>query len=301
MQIWNDIKRSYQSGSITTRIIYANVAVFIVAKLLSVFITIGTSQEGASNFILNWFAIPSSISSLILHPWTIISYQFLHLQLHHIAFNLLFLYMFGNFFLNTFSRRQMFSVYLWGGIWGGLFYILSYNYIPYFQENLLSGQMLGASASILAIVVAAATATPNQDVHLMLIGKIKMKYLAIGVVLIDLMSITSEINAGGHIAHLGGAFAGYWFATAYLKNNKDLTAWLAKIVDFFATFTFQRKPKMKARPKTKRAADKKSDMAYNKKKNERQIEIDKILEKIKQSGYNSLSKNEKEELFKASK
>lgn len=299
MPIWDDIKRSYQSGSITTRIIYANVAVFIVAKLLSVFIAIG-AQEGGSDFILKWFAIPFSLPAILVKPWTIISYQFLHLDFHHILFNMLFLYMFGRFFLTTFSRRQMFSVYLWGGIWGGLFYILSYNYIPYFQENLLGEHMLGASASILAIVVAAATATPNQDVHLMLIGKVKMKYLAIGVVLIDLMSITSD-NAGGHIAHLGGAFAGYWFATSYLKGNKDMTAWIAKVVDFFATYSFKRKPKMKARHTSKRAATKQDDMAFNKRKKEAQGDIDKILEKIKQSGYNSLSKSEKEALFKASK
>lgn len=298
MPIWDDIKRSYQSGSITTRLIYVNVAVFIVAKLLSVFITMGSG--GGTSFILNWLAIPAYLPELIVRPWTIITYQFLHLDFFHLIRNILFFYWFGQFFLNTFSRRQLLSVYLWGGIWGGIFYLLSYNFIPYFQDNLELGIMLGASASILAVVVAAATAVPNQDVHLMLIGKVKMRYLAIGVVLIDLMSITSD-NAGGHIAHIGGAFAGYWFATAYLQNNTDITAWLAKIVDFFATYSFKRKPKMKARYTSQKAATKQDDMAFNKRKKQEQVDIDKILEKIKHSGYNSLTKSEKEALFKASK
>jgi len=299
MQIWDDIKRSYQAGTITTRIIYVNVAVFVIAKLLSVFITVA-SPEGGTGFIMNWLAIPSLIPELIVKPWTVLTYQFLHLDFLHLIFNVLWLYWFGRLFLNFFSSRQVLSLYIFGGLWGAIFYLLSYNFLPYFQNNGLNAQMLGASASILAIVVATATASPNQEIQLVLLGKIKMKYLAIAVVLIDLMSVTSG-NAGGHIAHLGGAFAGYWFATSYLKNNTDISAWIGKIVDFFATYTFKRKPKMKARPSTNRGADKKKDMAYNKYKNERQAEIDKILEKIKVSGYNSLSKSEKEELFKASK
>ncbi|MDA3852643.1 MAG: rhomboid family intramembrane serine protease [Bacteroidales bacterium] len=300
MQIWNDIKRSYQSGDITTRIIYVNVAVFVVAKLLSVLITVTGPQESGTGFIMNWFAIPSMIPELIIKPWTIFTYQFLHLDFLHLIFNILWLYWFGKLFLNFFTRRQILNVYIWGGLWGAIFYLLSYNFLPYFQHNGLSGQMLGASASILAIVVATAAAAPNEEIHLALIGKIKMKYLALAVVLIDLMSVTSS-NAGGHIAHLGGAFAGYWFATEYLKKNRDMTSWIGKLIDFFATFSFKQKPKMKARPNPKRAADKKSDLAFNKRKKEQQIEIDKILEKIKQSGYNSLSKTEKEILFKASK
>lgn len=300
MQIWNDIKRSYQSGSITTRIIYMNVAVFVVAKLLSVFITVTGTEQGDTGFIMNWFAIPSLVPQLLVRPWTIFTYQFLHLEFLHLIFNVLWLYWFGRLFLNYFSRRQVLSVYIWGGLWGATFYLLSYNFLPYFQDNAISGQMLGASASILAIVVATATAAPNEEIHLALLGKVKMKYLAIAVVLIDLMSVTSG-NAGGHIAHLGGAFGGYWFATEYLKRNTDMSAWIGKIIDFFATYSFKPKPKMKAHPNTQRAASKKSDLTYNKRKNEHQVEIDKILEKIKQSGYNSLTKSEKEALFKASK
>ena len=296
MAIWDDIKRSYQSGSITTRLVYANVGVFVVAKLLSVLITMGAGQDAGTYFLMDWLAIPSALPQLLLRPWTIVTYQFLHLEFLHLIFNVLWLYWFGQLFLNSFTRRQVVSVYLWGGI----FYLLSYNFLPYFQDSTANGQMLGASASILAIVVAAATAAPNQEIQLALLGKLKLKYLAIGVVLIDLMSVTSS-NAGGHIAHLGGAFAGYWFAVTYLKNNTDMTAWITRIIDFFANIA-TRKPKMKARPKaTKPAADKKDDREFNKRQNENQVAIDKILEKIKQSGYSSLNKSEKEALFKASK
>lgn len=300
MQIWNDIKRSYKSGNITTRIVYVNVAVFIVARLLMVFLNLSGLSDSKS-VIIDWLAVPSHMPQLFIRPWTIITYQFLHLEFLHIVVNMLWLFWFGQLFQNIFSRRQVLSVYFWGGLWGAIFYFISFNFIPYFQESEFADQMLGASASILAIVVAAATASPNQIIHLALIGKVKLKYLAIGAVLIDLMCITYS-NSGGHIAHLGGAFAGYWFATAYLKNNKDYTRWIAQIIDFFATYSSKKKPKMKARKTSyKRAADKKTEMEYNKQKKEKQAEIDKILEKIKQSGYNSLTKSEKEALFKASK
>lgn len=300
MQIWNDIKRSFKTGSITTRIIYVNVAVFIIARLLMVIMNL-SGIENSRAIIVDWLAIPTHIPQLITRPWTLISYQFLHLDFLHILINLLWLYWFAQMFQNTFSRRQVLSVYFWGGLWGAIFYLISYNFIPYFQESVFSGQMLGASASILAIVVATATANPNQKIRLMLIGEIKMIYLAIGVVLIDLMSITYQ-NSGGHIAHLGGAFAGYWFATTYLKGNKDMTKWISQIIDFFSTYSSKKKPKMKARKTSyTHTADKRADMDYNKQKKAKQSEIDKILEKIKQSGYSSLTKKEKEALFKASK
>ncbi len=301
MQIWDDIKRSFKTGDITTRIIYVNVAVFIVARLLIVFINIFNINTDGRELILDWLAVPSYSPQLIVRPWTVITYQFLHLDFIHIAINMLWLFWFGRLFLNYFSRRQFLSVFFWGGLWGAIFYLLSFNFIPFFQKSAFSGQMLGASASILAIVVATATASPNQKIRLALIGEVRMKYLALAAVLIDLMSLTYN-NSGGHIAHLGGAFAGYWFATVYFNNNKDITKWIASIIDFFSTYTFKRKPKMKARKTSQKfSADKKSDMDYNKHKKDQQVEIDTILEKIKKSGYSSLTKSEKEALFKASK
>lgn len=300
MNVWEEIKRRYQVGGITTRLMYVNVGIFVVVKLLSVIIQIANSSVDPSAFVSDWLAVPAYLPQLIYRPWTLITYQFLHLDFMHLLFNMVFLYSFGQLFLHKFSERQVLSVYLWGGLWGAVFYILSFNFLPYYKESLMVSQMLGASASLLALVLAPATASPNEKVRLMLVGEVKLKYMALGIVLIDLMSITST-NAGGHIAHLGGAFAGYWFANDYMKRNKDMTAWIAKFVDFMATYFKNigkpRKPKMTARKPT----DKRADRQFNKQKLEKQVEVDRILDKIKASGYNSLSKAEKELLFKAGK
>lgn len=298
MSFWDDIKRNFNSGNITTKLMYVNGSAFVLYKLIQIIFTIGT---GDAVSLTQWLAMPQHIPELIIKPWTLISYQFLHWDFVHLLFNMLWLYWFGALFLKSFSQRQVLSVYLWGGLWGAIFYVISYNFIPYYEAKQTLG-MLGASASVLALVTATATAMPNQEMQLMFLGKIKLKYLAIGVTLIDLLSITSASNAGGHISHLGGAFAGYWFATEYLNKNRDMTRWIAKITDFFATYSFKRKPKMKARHTgPRKATDRRADMDFNKRKKDQQLNVDKILEKIKQSGYESLTKSEKEQLFKASK
>lgn len=300
MNFWEEIKRRYQVGAITTRLLYVNIGVFVIIKLLSVIVSVANPSADPTAFVADWLAVPAYLPQLIYRPWTLITYQFLHFDFMHLLFNMVFLYSFGQLFIQKFSQRQVLSVYLWGGIWGGVFYLLSFNFLPYYKEGLMMSQMIGASASLLALVLAPATASPNEKIRLMFIGDVKLKYMAIGIVIMDLMSITSD-NAGGHIAHLGGAFAGFWFAHDYLKRNKDMTAWIAKMVDFFATYFKTigqpRKPKMKAR----KTGGKKADMQFNKHKLEKQVQVDHILEKVKATGYSSLSKAEKEQLFKASK
>ena len=296
MSFWDDIKRNFNAGSVVMKIVYVNGTAFMLYQLLNVIFAIG-GNDGL--LLAKWFAINPSISTVMMRPWTILTYQFLHWDFMHLLFNMLWMYWFGDMFLKYFGQRQVLSVYLFGGILGAAFYLLSYNFIPFYQEQVSIG-MLGASASVLALVLATATAMPNQEVQLMFIGRVKLKYLAAAVVLIDLISITAD-NAGGHIAHLGGALAGYCFATIYLSKNKDITQWIARIADFVATYTFKRKPKMKVRRTERKATDRRADMDYNKRKHEDQISVDKILEKIKQSGYQSLNKEEKEKLFKASK
>lgn len=297
MQIWNDLKQSYKRGNITTRIIYVNIAVFIIAKLLSVILTLSLSNNESQFLLLDILAVPADTVHLLTRFWTIITYQFTHLDFVHIAMNLWFLHIFSRLFLKYYTRRQVLSVYIWGGIWGAILYVLAYNYIPYYSENISSGQMIGASASILAIVVATAVAAPDREMQLVLIGRIKLKYLAGITVFIDLMSITST-NAGGHIAHLGGAIAGFWFAHEYINKNRDITKWIARSIDWFTSLSSKntKHSHMKARP----PQGKKADRDYNKQKQSRNQNVDRILEKVKTSGYNSLSKSEKDELFKES-
>lgn len=296
MSFWDDIKRNFNAGSIVQKLIYVNGSAFVLFKLIQVILTL----TGVGDLQLaEWLAVKPEFSNLLYKPWTIVTYQFMHWDFMHLLFNMLWMYWFGDMFLRNYTHRQVLSVYLWGGIWGAAFYLFSYNFIPYYKNTEVFG-MFGASASVLAIVTATAMAMPNQNVRMLFLGDIKLKYMAAAVVLIDLLSITAS-NAGGHIAHLGGAFSGYLFASTYLNKNKDLTKWIASITDIFATYSRKRKPKMKVRNTTRNATDRRADMDYNKRKNENQASVDKILDKIKQSGYQSLTKDEKEQLFKASK
>ena len=227
--------------------------------------------------------------------------MFMHANFMHILFNMLWLYWFGSLFLYFFSGKHLRGLYILGGICGGLLYMVSYNVFPYFDSVIASSTLVGASASVLAIVVATAYREPNYRVQLLLFGAVRLKYLALIVVATDLLFITSS-NAGGHIAHLGGALAGLWFA-ASLKKGTDITAWINKAIDailaLFERKTWQRKPKMKVHYGNSNAARQK-DYDYNARKKAQSDEIDRILDKLKKSGYESLTTQEKKSLFDAS-
>lgn len=293
--IISDIKKAFRRGNIFIQLIYINSAVFLIVTLLSVLLQLfNRSADGFWEFL----ALPASITRLASQPWSIITYMFMHAGFLHILFNMLWLYWFGSLFLYFFSAKHLRGLYVLGGICGGLFYILSYNVFPYFAPSVGVSTMVGASASVLAIVVATAYREPNYRIQLLLFGAIRLKYVALIVVLSDLLFITSE-NAGGHIAHLGGALAGLCFA-AGLKRGIDATSWINKLLDLilslFSKKTWQRKPKMKVHynhdPR---------DYDYNAKKKAQSDEVDRILDKLKKSGYESLSTEEKKSLFDASK
>ena len=227
----------------------------------------------------------------------LITYMFMHAGVLHILFNMLWLFWFGRLFLAFFSSKHLRGLYFLGGICGGLLYMLAYNVFPYFQDVVYSSYLLGASASVLAIVVATAVREPDYPVHFMFIGTVRLKYVALFMVVTDLLFMTSG-NAGGHIAHLGGALAGLWFA-ASLSKGADITAWINKSLDAVtALFSFKpRKPKMKVHYGTERQ----KDYNYNARKKAQSDEIDRILDKLKKSGYESLTTEEKKSLFDASK
>lgn len=187
-----------------------------------------------------------------------------------------------------FSSKHLRGLYFLGGICGGLLYMLAYNVFPYFQDAVYSSYLLGASASVLAIVVAVSVREPNYPVQFLFIGTVRLKYVALFMVVLDLLFMTSD-NAGGHIAHLGGALAGWWFA-AGLQSGHDATKWINLVCDWFAGLRrpVKRKPKMKVHYGGRQA-----DYEYNARKKEREAEIDRILDKLRKSGYNSLTDDEK--------
>ena len=294
MAIITDLKETFRRGNIYIQLIYINAGVFILTTLLEVMLQLfNRSLEGA----FEWLELPASLTRFIIQPWSILTYMFMHAGLMHILFNMLWLYWFGALFLNFFSAKHLRGLYILGGICGGLLYMAAYNIFPYFSPMIDYSFMLGASASVLAIVAATAYREPNYPIRLLLFGTVRLKYLALIVIGTDLLFITSN-NAGGHIAHLGGALAGLWFA-AGLSKGTDITSWINKILDAIVSlFSFKpRKPKMKVHYGTNRQ----KDYDYNTRKKVQSEEIDRILDKLKKSGYESLTSDEKKSLFDASK
>ena len=295
--IFDDLKRTFLQGNIVVRLIYINVTAFVLCTLLS--IVLGLFSVPPVEF-LRIFSLPADLLQLLRRPWTIFTYMFMHADLWHLLGNMLWLYWFGKLFLYFFSAKHLRGLYVVGGLLGGLLYIIAYNVFPMFNGQLYSATLVGASASVLAIAIAAAVREPEYRINLMLIGPVKLKYFALFIVLFDTLSIGAS-NAGGHIAHLGGALAGWWF-TKGLSKGIDITHWMNVCLDaigglFRKRERKPRKPKMKVHSQNNRAAD----YEYNARKKSQSDEVDKILDKLKQSGYSSLSDEEKRRLFEASK
>lgn len=293
--IITDLKDSFRRGSIHIQLIYINIAVFVAVTLAGIALQLFNMEQAR---VFDWLELPASPARFIMQPWSLLTYMFMHGGLLHILFNMLWLYWFGAIFLNMFSSKHLRGLYVLGGICGGALYMLAYNVFPYFRPYIENSFMVGASASVLAIVAAAAYREPNYPIRLFLLGTLRLKYLALIVIGMDLLLITSE-NAGGHIAHLGGALAGVWFA-AGLNKGRDVTAWINRAADGIASL-FRRKPR---KPKMKvhyGNGSRQQDYNYNARKKAQSDEIDRILDKLRKTGYEGLSDEEKKSLFDASK
>ena len=295
--IFDDLKQTFKQGNIVVRLIYINVAAFVVSTLLSV--VLGLFTVSATEFLRNLY-LPADLLQLLRRPWSIITYMFMHAGIWHLLGNMLWLYWFGKLFLYFFSAKHLRGLYVLGGLLGGLLFIVAYNIFPIFKGQLYSATLVGASASVLAIAIATAVREPEYPINLMFIGPVRLKYFALFIVLFDTLSIGSS-NAGGHMAHLGGALAGWWFVKG-IGNGYDITHWINTCLDaivglFSKRKREPRKPKMKVHATNSRV----TDYEYNANKKQKSDEVDKILDKLKQSGYSSLSDEEKRRLFEASK
>lgn len=288
MSLKDDIVKSFKEGSLLTKLIYVNIAAFVFVNLILVVYKLIQIECPWVNFLM----LPSDLNAFILHPWTIITYMFMHTSFIHILFNVLMLYWFGQLFMTFFNQRDLVGVYVIGGLAGGLFYLLAFNLVPYYIQH-GSSYLLGASASVMAIVVATAVMSPDYQVRIPLIGMIKIEWIAVASVLISLLGITST-NAGGELAHLGGALIGYIFAKEY-KKGTNIVGWINKLIDWLVDLP-KKKSKMKVSYENK-SAQRETDAEYNARKKQHNDEIDRILDKIKQSGYDSLSDNERKQLF----
>jgi membrane associated rhomboid family serine protease len=298
MRFFDELKYSFKGNNNFKILIYLNLIVFVCIILVNAVAYLFNYTEFD---IVSWLALPANPGSILFKPWTIITYMFTQSGFFHILFNLLVFYWFGKLFLQYLSQRQLLGVYILGGLMGALFYVVAYNILPVFAVAKTTATVIGASASVMAVVLAVSTLVPNQRVYMLFFGQVKLLYIAIGVVILDIISIPVG-NPGGHIAHLGGAFLGYLFVLRYRKG-KDMTIPVSRILNGIKEFfTPRKKIKVKYTDKKKKTHHKRpeTDMEYNTRKKSEQDEIDRILEKIAKSGYSSLTAGEKEKLFKMS-
>lgn len=266
-------------------LIWINIAVYLAINVPGTIEGWINSTKYIAAFSNEYLSLPSNLSKLLTRFWTPFTYMFMHADVWHILFNMLWLYWFGQIFEEFLGKKRIIGLYLLGGLAGGVLFVIAFNLLPLFSYVKQVGHVVGASASVMAIVVAAATIVPNYTINLMLIGPVKIKWIALFYVAVDFLSTTGT-NAGGQIAHLGGALIGFIYVKQLQRGN-DWIAGIAGIVNIF-----KRKPKLKV-------------VSTNRDKNlavkPRQEEIDAILDKISQNGYDSLNTHEKEILFRASK
>ncbi len=287
----SEFNKLIRDGDTLTKLIVINVLVFVFVVFIKLFQFL--LQKNFADQIITWFTLPTYLPDIILRPWSFISYMFLHEAPFHLIFNIIWLYFGGMIFLNFFSEKQLLGTYITGGLAGGLLYILSYNIFPVFEGVVTVSTNRGASAAVMAIIIAACTYAPNFPVRLFFILEIRLWVVAVISVLFDLANIERG-NAGGHIAHLGGALFGYLMAKSY-NRGVNLTQWIFDFYDYLQTlFRPKKMKKVYASKGYTRVYSK--DSALNDKQ-----KLDSILDKISQSGYDSLSKEEKEFLFRIGK
>jgi membrane associated rhomboid family serine protease len=305
---WDNLKNAFRrSDNSLYKLIAINILVFFGLLIFRVLLTISGFGE-LYKAGLNHLMMPAYLPKLATQPWTILTYMFLHEGFFHIIFNMLFLYWFGLLIHQYLGSRKLANLYILGGIFGALFYLLIYNVAPYFSESVQTSLMLGASAGVFAVVVGAATLTPNTTFFLLILGPVKIVYIAVFYVILSFANSIGA-NAGGEIAHLGGAMLGYLYITQ-LRRGVDLGVPVQKVGIFFENLFNSNRSKVKVsyrKAKTSGSggfggfSSKSSSNPAPKPQETTQEEIDKILDKIAEKGYDSLSKEEKRRLFEFSK
>ena len=279
---WNKFK----FGNYLTKLLYINIAVYVLVSLSRLFVFLMHFENQGVYYILNYLMLPANLESLKYQPWTPITYMFTHEEIFHIVFNMLWFYWFGKIFIDYLSSKKLLYTYVIGGLFGALFYILAFNLFPAFQDIVSVSKALGASAAVIAVVVTISFYVPEYRMNVLFIGQVKLKHIALFTIIIDFLSIASE-NSGGHIAHLGGAFYGICYGLLLRQPRLKFPSF--RLPKFKSNKTFFNKNVREM-----------SDEEYNYRKAQLQKEIDRILDKISKQGYESLSKKEKETLFKSS-
>jgi membrane associated rhomboid family serine protease len=282
--LWQNIQyKVLGSASKLNLLIGINIVVYLLINIPATLETFLFQSGSIAGFSDNYLLLPASLPKLLNRFWTPLTYMFMHATIFHILFNMLWLYWFGQIFEEYLGNKRTIGLYIMGGLSGALFFVASYNIFPIFTHDPSSAGhvMVGASAGVMAIIIATATLLPNYSISLIFIGPVKLKWLALFFVILDFLGIAGP-NAGGELSHLGGALMGF----VYIKQLQRGHDWVGTIANLF-------KPKPKLKVVSKNTSKSSHDLP-------RQEDIDLILDKISKSGYDSLSKQEKEILFRAS-
>ncbi len=297
MGIIDDLKMQYRVGGIVQRLIFWNVGFFIIPMIIFSLLKLGNVYLPAIDWNIggsnNWLSLSSNPADLLWKPWSLITYAFLHAGFLHILFNMLVLNFAGRLFLTFFTQKQLFGLYILSAIFSGFVFIAGYQLLPMLQG--MPAQIVGASAAIMAILIATAVYAPHYSVRLMLLGTVKLWHIAAVFLILDMINASAS-NSGGHIAHLAGALFGFVYIKL-MQNGTDLTKGVSAVIDFGANLFKPKKsvPFKKVHRNPVRSA---TQAAPKKAKDLTQVQIDEILDKISKSGYDSLTKAEKEFLFK---
>ena len=289
MNIIDDLKLQYKVGGIVIKLIFWNVALFVIPWLLFAVL----SLVGIDINYMQYVSLSSNPASLIWKPWSLLTYAFFHTGIMHILFNLIVLNFAGRLFMTYFTGKQLVGLYILSAIFAGIVYISVFYILN------ISAPIVGASAAIMAILVATTTYNPLMELRLFIFGNVKLWHVTGVIILVDLMQMRSE-NMGGHISHLAGAFFGFLFIKL-LQNGTDLSKIVSSFLDFFTNLFRKEKstPFKKVHKNYNKPVEKTVSKIITKDKSQQQI--DEILDKISQSGYDSLNKEEKEFLFKVGK
>lgn len=296
-----DIRREFSFGNMVTRLVIINVVVFIAVNVLRLILYLGNAGVVPPLYhdIVRFFSVSSDIMHNLTHPWVFVTSIFLHESFWHLLWNMLFLYWFGRIVGDLLGDRKIFPIYLLGGIVGCFVFWLSAQVLPYMSGH--TGYALGASAGVMAIVVTSGLIAPDYIMRLLLIGDVRLKYVVATLVLLDLFAVAGDSNTGGHFAHLGGVVMG-WLFVSQLRSGNDwsdgINNILDKVVNFFSGEKVPVKTSREARIIVKQTYKKKDQITYS--DDEIQERVDAILEKIKKTGYQSLTSEEKEFLHNAS-
>jgi len=293
--IVDDIKHRFRYGNMAMRLIFVNVGVFLFFTIfhLVVWLTQSGAVADMYTLVLRNVQVPASIGNLLHQPLSVFTYMFLHTDLLHILFNMLWLYWFSEIFVLFLGDKKIIPLYLFGGLMGAAFYMAAFNLFPLFAERVNISYMMGASASVFAVVFAAATLSPDYEIRLLFFGNVKIKWVALVALLLNFISISrgQDHNEGGYIAHVGGALAGFLYVKL-LQSGFNIASPFQKFAGLF-----NRKKNVKVVYRNTDEVNKPGKPRTD----DEQARIDEILDKISRSGYESLTKEEKDFLFHYSK